>query len=113
MVKHDICHADIAAALGRIKCSESFRNAPQLVNFLSCVVAKTLAGQQQAIKGYTIATEALGRSDDFDPQTDAIVRVEAGRLRRALDLYYLDQGKADPVRIVIPRGTYVPRFEAG
>lgn len=110
--RQEISHADIAAALGRVSSGETFRNAPQLVSFLSFVVAKTLIGQEHAIKGYTIATEALGRPDDFDPQTDAIVRVEAGRLRRALDIYYMGQGKADPIRIVIPRGTYVPRFEA-
>jgi hypothetical protein len=110
--RQEIRQADIAAALSRVSSGETFRNAPQLVSFLSFVVAKTLVGQEHAIKGYTIATEALGRPDDFDPQTDAIVRVEAGRLRRALDIYYMGQGKTDPVRIVIPRGTYVPRFEA-
>jgi hypothetical protein len=112
MMKTEFDPADIEAALSRVSAGETFRNAPQLVNFLSFVISRTLAGQEQAIKGYTIATEALGRPDDFDPQTDPIVRVEAGRLRRALDIYYMGQGKADPIRIVIPRGTYVPRFEA-
>jgi hypothetical protein len=111
MLMNDLTHSDVAAALSRVCAGETFRNAPQLVNFLSFVIEKALAGQEHAIKGYTIATEALGRPDDFDPQTDPIVRVEAGRLRRALDIYYLGQGKSDPIRIVIPRGTYVPRFE--
>jgi adenylate cyclase len=38
------------------------------------------------------------------------VRIEAGKMRRALDRYYLLSGKRDPVRIEIPKGTNVPRF---
>jgi len=41
---------------------------------------------------------------------DPIVRVEAGRLRRALEHYYLTAGKNDPVRLKIPKGSYVPTF---
>ena len=51
-----------------------------------------------------------GRSESFDPQVDPIVRVEAGRLRRALEHYYLTAGKNDPVRIEIPKGSYIPTF---
>ncbi|WP_046867943.1 tetratricopeptide repeat protein [Microvirga massiliensis] len=102
---------EIRSALQRVTLSEAFRNTPQLVSFLTFVVERSLAGEAQEIKGYTIATRALGRPPDFDPQTDPIVRVEAGRLRRALDLYYAGSGKGDPVRIRIPRGSYVPRFE--
>jgi adenylate cyclase len=53
----------------------------------------------------------FGRNDDFDPQTDPVVRVEARRLRRDLDGYYVTAGKRDPVVISIPKGGYVPHFE--
>ena len=99
------------AALARVVASEPFRHAPRLVAFLTFVVEKTLSGEAAAIKGYTIATQALGRPDDFDPQTDPIVRVEAGRLRRALQTYYAGEGADDPVRIAIPLGSYVAGFE--
>src|SRR5215204_3926220 len=101
------------AALARVVASEPFRHAPRLVAFLTFVVEKTLSGDAAAIKGYTIATQALGRPDDFDPQTDPIVRVEAGRLRRALQTYYAGEGADDPVRIAIPLGSYVAGFEPG
>jgi hypothetical protein len=97
-------------ALGRVTGSEAFRGSPQLVSFLTYVVEATLAGQGERIKGYTIAVEALGRSEDFDPQVDPIVRVEANRLRRALDGYYGGAGRTDPVRIHVPRGSYMPEF---
>jgi TolB-like protein len=77
---------------------------------LEYVVDQTLAGHSKLLKQYSIATEALGRGADFDPDTDPIVRLEASKLRRALDDYYLRSGSKDPVRISIPKGSYVPSF---
>ncbi|MEH0071550.1 hypothetical protein V6L77_16495 [Pannonibacter sp. Pt2-lr] len=62
------------------------------------------------LKGYTIATQALGRDDSFNPATDPIVRVEAARLRKRLEDYYEGTGHNDPVRIIIPKGSYQPGF---
>jgi TolB-like protein len=42
---------------------------------------------------------------------DAIVRIHAGRLRRALKEYYYDIGKNDPIVIEIPKGSYIPVFQ--
>lgn len=91
--------------------SEALRASPQLVSFLRYVVTTTLAGHADRIKGYTIATEALGRNADFDPQKDPIVRVEASRLRRALHRHYAEDGADDAIVISLPRGSYVPAFE--
>jgi tetratricopeptide (TPR) repeat protein len=104
------CADEIRAALARMAESESFRGSPQLVAFLRYVVEATLRGAADRIKGYTIAVEALGRTDDFDPQADPIVRVEAMRLRRALTRYYDNGGKHDAVAIDLPLGSYVPMF---
>lgn len=101
---------EIRAALDRIAASEAFCACPQLVAFLRYVVEATLRGGQDRIKGYTIAVEALGRGDDFNPQDDPIVRVEAMRLRRALQRYYANGGRDDAVQIVLPLGSYVPVF---
>jgi tetratricopeptide (TPR) repeat protein len=101
---------EIRAALGHMAASEAFRGSPQLVAFLRYVVEATLRGEQDRIKGYTIAVEALGRGDDFNPQLDPIVRVEATRLRRALNRYYANGGRQDPVQIDLPPGSYVPSF---
>lgn len=102
--------AEIRAELARVLASEAFRAAPQLSAFLSFIVERAVEGRTAELKGYTIAVEAFGRSPEFDPQSDPIVRVEAGRLRRALAQYYAGEGAADPVRITIPVGAYVPAF---
>ena len=97
-------------ALERVVGSPTFRSSPQLAAFLKFIVESALAGHPEDIKGYTIAIKALGRSEDFNPKTDAIVRVEAGRLRRALATYYGDTGANDPIAIEIPARGYVPTF---
>jgi TolB-like protein len=78
--------------------------------FLAYIVEETLAGRGDRIKAYNIALTAFDRTEDFDPQTDPIVRIEASRLRRALEHYYLTAGKADPLRIEVPKGSYVATF---
>jgi TolB-like protein len=102
---------DIRAALSAIQASSAFSASRQLSLFLAYVVEKTLAGEADRIKAYSIATEALGRPETFDPSADPIVRVEAGRLRKALEAYYQGEGAQASLRITIPRGSYVPRFE--
>ncbi len=62
------------------------------------------------IKEYQIATEVFGRSADFDPQLDSMVRVQAGRLRVKLSEYYGMDGAEDPIIVELPKGTYVLAF---
>jgi len=100
----------IERQLQRILDSSEFNAANQQRKFFKFVVKETLAGRAQEIKGYTIATSVFGRSADFDQNSDPIVSVQANRLRRALERYYLVAGKQDPILIDIPKGTYVPTF---
>ena len=89
----------IRAQLERILDSAELRASDKQRKFLRFVVDETLDGRASQLKGYTIAVAVYGRPEGFDPQVDPIVRVEAGRLRRALEHYYLTAGKQDPVRI--------------
>ncbi|MDI4655475.1 tetratricopeptide repeat protein [Xanthobacter autotrophicus] len=101
----------VRAALERVLAAPDFIASPRLAAFLRFVVEATLEGRADEIKGYTIAVEALGRPPSFDPQSDPIVRVEATRLRRALERYYTTVGAEDPLVIDIPKGGYVPLFQ--
>ncbi len=104
--------AAIRTQLERILRSDEFRASDKQRKFLRFVVDETLADRASQLKGYTIAVSVYGRSETFDPQVDPIVRVEAGRLRRALEHYYLAAGGNDPVHIKIPKGGYVPTFHS-
>jgi len=106
--------ADEAPALEALRLvldSEEFRASQQLSAFLTFSVGRTLEGRGATLKAYTIATEVFRRGPDFDPQIDPIVRVEATRLRRALERFYGGGGADHPVRIVLPRGSYAVSFE--
>ena len=59
-----------------------------------------------------IAVTVFGRGADFDAVLDPIVRVQAGRLRRSLERYYLLGGADGPLRIEMPKGGYTPVFVA-
>lgn len=94
----------------RILSCRDFDASERNRRFLEYVVEETIEGRAERIKAYSIATSVFGRNESFDPQQDAIVRIEAGRMRRSLEHYYLTSGLSDPIRISIPIGSYVPSF---
>src|SRR5215207_2376825 len=101
---------EVRAALDHMMFSEVFSRSPQLGAFLRFVTEAVLHGKGDRIKAYTIGVEVLRRDPTFDPQIDPIVRVEATRLRRAMERYYTGPGVDDPIVIELPRGSYVPTF---
>jgi hypothetical protein len=81
---------------------------PLLKNFVQFVTSKAADGQTQEISEYLVATEVLGRSQDFDPASDTVVRTQAYRLRLKFKECYETEGRADSVLIGIPKGHCVP-----
>ncbi|EJT00952.1 hypothetical protein [Rhizobium sp. CCGE 510] len=100
---------DISDQLERVIASPEFPGVGRAAAFLRYVVSETLEGRGNRIKAYSIAIEVFGRDAGFT-QDDPVVRIEAGRLRRSLERYYLVAGQHDPVRIDIPKGGYIPTF---
>ena len=92
----------------RICGSETFRSAPRLRDLLNFLVIRHSGNDAQGLKETVIGIEFFRRSPGYDPRKDPIVRVEAHRLRRRLRDYYLQEGEADPLRVDLPKGTYVP-----
>jgi serine/threonine-protein kinase len=103
--------AQVRQQLARILQSRAFANAERLRRFLQFSVDAALAGGPGP-KEYVIAVEVCGRPADFDSTADPIVRVDASRLRSRLGAYYANEGQHDPVRIELPKGSYVARFAA-
>lgn len=100
----------VEAALVELLSWPGLSRSPQLAKFLDYIVRAKLRGDEASIKAYAIAVDVFGRPQSFDPQTDPIVRVQARRLRAALDEYYAGEGAGSPVRISLPVGRYVPDF---
>ena len=98
------------AEVEAILTSGIFARAPSLAQLLQYVCQRHFEGGADSLKEYTIAVEALGRSEDFDQKRDSIVRVEAHRLRKRLRQYYSTEGATHQVQIDIPPGGYAPTF---
>ncbi len=100
----------IKNALDAVLTSKEFSGADRLKEFLQYVESEDLAGRSNLTRAKTIAMDIYHRGSG---ETDAenLVRVDAGRLRRRLDVYYAGSGNQVPIRIHIDRGGYVPRYE--
>jgi Tol biopolymer transport system component len=108
----DMATADprIQEHLERVTRSGLFASSPRLCRFLQFIVERRLTGQAEDLKETLIGVHVFDREAGYDTKTDAIVRVEARRLRSKLQEYYEGPGTTDPVRITLPKGTYVPEF---
>lgn len=100
----------IRTGLDKVLACPMFAQAERRQRFLKFIVTETLAGHTNHLKGYTIGIEVFDREADFDPAIDAIVRVEAARLRAKLREYYEGEGRADPIRFDLPKGAYAVRI---
>jgi len=101
----------VRETLERLLASETFARSERARNLLRYLVEREQAGEADRLKGFSIAMDVFGKDADFDSATDAVVRVQAGRLRDLLHQYFATEGAADPIRIVVPRGSYVPVYE--
>lgn len=106
-----ISKEELFAQQNRILEFQVFKNSVILSEFLKFIINETIEGKSHSLKEYTIGVHVLSKKTGYDPQTDASVRIHAGRLRKALNQYYSGPGKDDSLIISIPKGTYVPNFD--
>ncbi len=96
----------IRAELERVLASPKFRKSQSHSEFLRYVVEKRL--NATAVQEAEIGVKVYRRDEHYDPSDDAIVRVEASRLRARLKEYYEDSGNIPAVRFDLPKGTLSP-----
>ena len=96
--------------LEAVLASPQFRHAPSLAQLLSWLCEKRFSGDTSQVKEYSIGVEVFHRGEDFDQETDSIVRVGVNRLRKRLAEYYAGEGASHRLQITIPVGQYVPEF---
>jgi tetratricopeptide (TPR) repeat protein len=103
---------EVNAALGRILATPAFVRSPRLARFLRFAVEQRLSGRTDAPKEIEVGVQVFARGADFDPRVDPVVRVQARLLRFKLHEYYETVGKTDPIRIDLPKGSYLPAFSS-
>lgn len=98
---------EVLAQVKRILADPGFSTSDPMRNVLLYLATHGVEQPGKPVKEFEIATNALGRGDDYDPRSDSTVRVVASRLRSKLAEYYTQEGVTDPVVISIPKGAYV------
>ena len=96
-------------ALSLILNDPHFIASPKSAAFLCFIVSTTLKGDGHRLKAYTVAVDALGKPESFDPQEDSSVRVMAFRTREALNRYNAKTNIAS-IEISLKSGSYAPIF---
>lgn len=91
--------------------SKSFSRAARLSSFLSYVSERALLGHPEDVSEQQVGIRVFGRPAGYSASEDNIVRSTARQLRERLAVYYQDEGVADELRVVLPRGGYLPHFE--
>jgi TolB-like protein/Flp pilus assembly protein TadD len=97
--------------LKEVIASRAFAGSKRAQDFLQLIVEHALAGRFDSLRERMIGAEMFGRSIDYDTANDAVVRVKATEVRKKLAQYYQESGKKPGVRIELPIGSYVPKFQ--
>ncbi len=98
------------AQLERVLQCPGLKNSDGLRNLLAYLGEKALTAPGEELKEYTVGIEACGKPSSYDPQRDASVRVQAGRLRKRIEDYYAGDGAADEIVIEVPKGRFAVLF---
>lgn len=110
-VRHETPTEAFAEELERLCESRAFRHSLRQQRFLKHLLERKAAGDLGALKEAALAIDFFHKhAASYDPKTDAVVRIEAGRLRLRLERYYAEEGHAAAWEISLDRGSYLPRL---
>jgi hypothetical protein len=95
----------------RLARSKTFETSEVHRKLLHYLAEKTLTGDAERLKEYTVGLEAFGKPPSYDPKHDSIVRLQVGRLRQKLSTYYQTEANGDTVIVSLPKGAFRLTFE--
>jgi len=93
-----------------VAASKGFAKSRFLTSFVLYICEKYLLGQTGEITEQQIGEQVFRRPHGYSPGEDNIVRNYARLLRQRLEEYFTTEGIDETIRIVVPRGGYVPLF---
>lgn len=100
-----------SAQIQRIVQSKAFRTSEVHRNLLTYLAGKSLSGDSDNIKEYTVGLDVFGKPDSYDPRQESTVRMHVARLRQKLAEYYRTEGVEDPIFVDLPKGGFRVTFE--
>jgi hypothetical protein len=102
---------EIHAQVERLVHSKAFENSEVHRKLLQYLAEKSITGEADRLKEYTVGLEAFGKPPTYDPKRDSIVRLQASRLRQKLTTYYQIEANGDPLLVSLPKGAFKLSFE--
>src|ERR1700730_14640635 len=100
----------IREQLERLLVHPLFANSKRYPALLAYAVEQTLLGNSAELKERSIGVEVFGRSPSYDANSDPVVRITAGEVRKRLTQYYYDPAHRGELILELPTGSYVPLF---
>lgn len=104
----EISTQSVRDQLVRLLASHPFQNSKRYPRFLTYIVEQTLAGNREQLKERILGIEVFDREADYDVNSDPVVRIVAGEIRKRLAQYYVT--RPNELRIQLPPGGYSPEF---
>jgi hypothetical protein len=99
------------AQIQRILQSKAFRTSEVQRNLLAYLAEKSISGNADALKEYTVGLDVFGKPASYDPRQESTVRMHVARLRQKLAEYYRSEGAGDPIIVDLPKGGFKVTFE--
>ncbi len=98
--------SDVRVCLASIVQSNTLGDHDKLRQLISFMVERALAAPDVPLREYEIGVKIMRLGGDWDPRTNATVRLEVSHLRNRLAEYYHREGLRDPIHIVVPKGAF-------
>jgi hypothetical protein len=95
----------------RLLHSKTFEASDVHRRLLQYLADKAISGEADRLKEYTVGIEAFRKPETYDPKHDSIVRLQVGRLRQKLAVYYQNEANGDTVLVTLPKGAFKLQFE--
>lgn len=101
-----------SAQIQRILQSKAFRTSEVHRNLLNYLAEKSLSGDAENLKEYTVGLDVFAKPSSYDPRQESTVRMHVARLRQKLSEYYRTEGLEDPILVDLPKGGFRVTFES-
>jgi hypothetical protein len=102
----------IRAQVERLVKSKTFETSDVHRRLIQYLAEKSILGEADRLKEYTIGLDAFGKPSSYDPKHDSIVRLQIGRLRQKLMAYYQTEAAAGEILVSLPKGAFKLTFDA-
>src|SRR5215470_18642412 len=101
----------LQSQIQRILQSKAFRTSEVQRNLLAYLAEKSISGNTENLKEYTLGLDVFAKPASYDPRQESTVRMHVARLRQKLAEYYRFEGGDDPIIVDLPKGGFVVTFE--